>query len=229
MADDQIYDLAPEEPKRPSPTYAPIKPSGLDAGKPMPCPHCGYDLRGTPGQPCPECGNKVSQTRIRAERERLERKFHQQAWFPSVLTIAIGIAAIILASGYAGSSTGGGAAGATGYILYWMISLAISVVVGWVVYPVLAFLWIGWSSSIPTTALQLAGAYAGATATLAVLELTGLPIIPLLTSTAVLIGLLCKLMDVDQNDAVALAVISWGIKWMIAIFVLNAIIQSGGI
>ncbi len=193
----------------------------------MPCPHCQYDLRGiTDARVCPECGNRVSQTRIRAAREAKERRVHEQAWFPSVLTIAISVAVMVIAYGYGGAAGGAGAAGAVGAIVVGLISLAISVIVGWAVYPVLAFMWIGWSSSIPTTALQLAGAYAGATATLAVLDLTALPIIPWLVSTVVLIGLLCKLMDLDQNDSVALAVISWGIKWMIAIFVINALLQS---
>ncbi|MEQ8770559.1 MAG: hypothetical protein RIB60_08630 [Phycisphaerales bacterium] len=221
MTEDRIYDLAPEEPNRPA---ARIPAPRVPDGPPMPCPYCQYDLRGiVDAKTCPECGNRVSQTRIRAAREAKERKLHQQAWFPAAVTLAIGIIVTCAAFGYDGASSGD----ALLFMLVGGLMLTVSVIIGWVVYPVLAFMWIGWSSSIPTTALQLAGAYAGATATLAVMDLTGLPWIPQLLSGAVLIGLLCKLMDIDANDAVILAVISWAIKVLIAMLVVNAIIQSG--
>ncbi|GJM18085.1 MAG: hypothetical protein DHS20C14_02980 [Phycisphaeraceae bacterium] len=218
MSDEGMYELGPEAPVRRPPVPRP-EPVALP---PAPCPECGYDLRGNDSGRCPECGWRVSQARIRAERERRERKVHEQAWFAPLMILLGGILVVVVSFGYEGYAVGG-AGEAAFYLVIGAVQLTVSVVVGWGVFFLLAAWWFGWSHTIPVTMLQVAAAYAGAMGVSAVLALSGVPVLPWLVSCAVLIGLLCRLLDLEANEAVLLALMSWAIKFFVAMFIVNAL------
>ena len=74
------------------------------------------------------------------------------------LSIAISLAVLTAVALYLGLSdpATAGVGEVVFHLVVFGILLAVSVVMGWVVYPILAFMWIGWSSTLPTTMLQLA-------------------------------------------------------------------------
>ena len=72
---------------------------GLD--EPLPCPLCGYDLRGLPAGRCPECGHGFDPEALRAEIDALRRRREAAGWlteyagFPVIhgwaRTVAVGL------------------------------------------------------------------------------------------------------------------------------------------
>ena len=72
-----------------------------DVGDALPCPLCGYDLRGLPTGRCPECGHAFEPDALRADLDALRRRQEAAGWltenagFPVVhgwaKTIALGL------------------------------------------------------------------------------------------------------------------------------------------
>ena len=207
--DEEILGLAPEEPKSPHPalTRPPADPKlANEAGKPKPCPGCGYDLRGLTAQQCPECGMKIGYAARAAMRDRAAG---HSTWFDQKAAIYAGIGLTV------GMITWAVLVGPVAGPLAFMINFAFTVVVGWTVFFACSLMWIGFNQTLRLTMIQLIGAYgayAGCYAIATQIPLVGW--IGALISFAVLVGLLGDLLDIEYKDAFVIAIISAGVKWI---------------
>lgn len=203
---EDIYDLAPEEPKKARVRIDP------NVGAPRPCPECGYDMRGVLSGRCPECGTGVTPSRLERAARRKERKATETEWFGPLALLVGGVAVSALVYGLQGAGFGG-LTGAVGILALLGIKLAVFIAAGWIVFFGLSLWWFGFGHSLPITVLQVSAVYAGAEAVGALAGwLIPLPVIPWGVSVLALMGLLCKVLELDYQEAVAVAMLSWLLK-----------------
>lgn len=221
-----IYDLEPAD--EPAPRRAPgpvaVVPRGPVA---VPCPSCNYDLRGVTEWRCPECGESFTQGSLERDKRARESTVRDTSWFAPALMLLIGGAASAVF--YAILASEAGASGVAWVLMFLTVNLVISIGVGSAVYAAFCVFWLGWAQSIPTTILQVAGVYAVATAAGALAQLLiPLPIIPGLIGAVTLIGMLCKVLELEYAEAIAVAFVSWMIKFMAGMFIAAWMMQQVG-
>lgn len=208
MSDQDTYDLAPAEPhagaERPH-TQRHHQPRSV-----VTCPQCKYDLRGSSFPRCPECGLVLTTKAV----ERASQNVFKDVYLEPLVYIAIGLS---IASAVAMISGGAGA------VVTMLIGFGIMVGVGWVIFIGASALWIGFDQPLHTTAVQLTAAYAGTVGTYTILNAIIPAVFPLwmitwIISLFVLVGLLSKLLYIDTQDAVWIAMLTWISLIAIALF-----------
>lgn len=207
--DDDIYQIAPPE----TPT-GPVRPpvrklyqAQADARsskvkkniEAIPCPKCGYDLRGTPMAVCPECGLKITSRMLREAREG-KKSFFRELYLKPLIILAIGLGI----SAFVSVRT----EGAIGLVAL-AIGFTVTIAIGWVVFFVLSVTWIGMDQPLVTSMVQLAGAYAGTFAVSSVLNALPIGFAAFLLPLFVLVLLLSYLLDIERVEAWVVALVSW--------------------
>jgi hypothetical protein len=205
---EDIYDLEPDEPAAALPRPPTRQAYEAQRQGPTRCVNCGYDLRGLRMVKCPECGvSLTSRTFDRVERRQdTLREVYLQPLIYLGAGLGISLAVTLLF---------GGVGGVAAMLMYF----GLSIVVGWVVFTAMSLLWIGFDQPLLTTALQLAAAYAasfGVTLGLGAI----MPVVGWIGGIVVLIGLLIHFLEIEPVEAVAVAVVSFGIK-ILAVFLLS--------
>ena len=212
-----IYDLAPEEPVAPAKRWVPPEVAKMDA-KPLPCPECGYDLRGLRDGVCPECGQKLTYSVIRkAQDKRAGVKDPSGFEMKFVLMAIVGLAL--------SAAIGWGIDGAAG-VLALGIDFVFTVVIGWVVFFVCSVAWIGFDQPLRTTLMQTIGAFGIFAGIWAVMSLVPVPgLVRSVVGFLILTGLLADALEIDYQDAGIIAIVVSVMKfafWVTMSFVFSS-------
>ena len=223
LADDEDY---PPEPKMISPEFRAIAEASAKAPA-VRCPDCGYDLRGNRSGVCPECGLKLTSAALRRAARKRDRKASDSPYFVSGVVLGVSVVAGLGLNALLWGIDGGVNGAVVGAVVY-LAWLAVLVVTGWVVFFACSAMWIGWSQTIPVTIVQITAAYAAYATISTVLGMTGIPIMPWLISMGCLLGLQCKLLDIEFRDALIITFVSGALKTLLGLVVLSAIIIALG-
>lgn len=212
-------DAKPSQPVSPARSATPGVPaSGSSAAratsaKPRPCPKCGYDLRGTAALRCPECNADVSAPALRQHgfTKAIEAQHRRDQYWKPLAMVAIGLAGVIAVLMFDGRA---------GVVPWYLASLGVSVPLGLAAYWLLCMMWIGFDEPFHVTALKLAAIFSVVDMTHEAVELTGIPYLPWVVSTAAYIGLLIKMLDLETTEAVAVAVLTNFLRTLAALAVI---------
>jgi len=194
------YDLAPEEP-----TPEPERPhtNRLYQAQPrraLTCPNCGYDVSKSNPERCPECGLRLTRSAI----ERAYRPNFRDLYAEPLLYLVVGL---VIAS--AATLINLGVAGLVAMLIYFGITIA----VGLVVFYAMSLMWIGLDQPIPAAVVMISAAYAGSFGVSWGVGLF-LPVLGWIGGIAALILLLVHFLDIEWVEAVAVAVVSFAIKFV---------------
>lgn len=200
-ADTDIYELAPEEPAAPVQRW--IAPDAkAKQTQALPCPQCGYDLRGLRSDRCPECGKVLNATAIR-QAEHKRDGINDSTWFDAKAVAMAGVGLAIGATIWwleVGSWLGVAAFG---------VDFVTTVVIGWLVFFVCSVIWIGFDQPLRMTVIQMVGAFGLYTGIVSVLALIPIPgIVTFFLGAAILVGLLSERLEIDLQDAIYTAVVA---------------------
>lgn len=193
--DDEIYSFAEDDTPKGPPPRASAMPVAKPA--PLPCPDCGYELRGTRLDRCPECGKVITSGVLNRISNKSKVNLWRDVYKEPVLWAAFGTAVGMTAWGI-----DMGLMGLLAFLVYGLFLVA----TGWVIFLICSLIWIGFDQPLHTIAVQLAGVYLGVSGISVLTDLIPIPLIPWLINLAFLIGLLQKLLDIDTNDAIAVAI-----------------------
>lgn len=194
-----IYELAPEEPVKPAERWVPPQQAKLDA-KPLPCPECGYDLRGLRDDTCPECGLKLTYGVMRrAQDARSGVRPPSGIDKKSIIMAVIGLTLSAAIGWLSNGSTGFLSLGA---------DFVLTVAIGWVVFFVSSIAWIGFDQPLRTTLLQTIGAFGMFAGIWAVMTLIPVPgLVRSVIGFLILTALLADALDIDYQDAGIIAIV----------------------
>ncbi|MEM8757330.1 MAG: hypothetical protein AAGF47_06070 [Planctomycetota bacterium] len=217
--DEDLLDLASEDEKSPPPALSrpPSDPelAAMNAKK-LPCPTCGYELRGLQRGVCPECGTKLGfSTLSKAKAKQAGRS--ASAWFDRKAAVYAVLGMV------AGAATWAIAEDPVVGPLAFGVDFVLTVAVGWVVFFVCSLMWIGFDQPLRMTLVQVVGAYgafAGVWTVLGTIPFFGF--FAFLISGLVLVGLLGDLLDIEYKDAFVIALISAVAKRIVEISVWSA-------
>ena len=177
------------------------------------CANCGYELTGLSTGVCPECGTKFSVSRLlrKFDYDEDSRRATREAYRTPIIMAAV---AVPLAAALTAVHTGD-ALDALAYL----IGFAIEVPVGVGAFWLCCVLMLGFDAPMRLTAVRLAGIYAVVDAVHAGLALTPVPLIPWLAAMVIYIGLLMSLLELDVQDAIVVALVTFIVKLMLALTV----------
>lgn len=199
-ADSGLYELAPEEPKAPVERWESPAVKAKQAMA-LPCPKCGYDLRGLRSDRCPECGKVLNYTAIR-QAENKRDGINDSAWFDGK---AIAMAAVGLTVGAA--VYGLREDGLVGVAAFGL-DFSFTVVIGWVIFFLCSVTWIGFDQPLRMTMVQIVGAFGLYSGIAALLMLVPIPgIVTFFVGAAILVGLLSERLEIDLQDAIVVALL----------------------
>lgn len=193
----------------------------------LPCPDCGYDLRGNRSGVCPECGLRLTSSAYRRAAAKRDRKVSDSPYFAPGMVLAVslpvglGIAALL-------GALDPGSLGVLGEMAYFVGAVVVSVVAGWVVFFGASAMWIGWSQTLPVTMVQTAAAFTAYACIAMVLDLVPIPLLPWLAQVLCLLGLLSSLLDIDTRDAIIVAFVSWLLQMLLVIVVIAVVMSAFG-
>lgn len=215
--DDDILELAPEEPAEPHPALSRRPPEADPRGAAKPCPGCGYDIRGLRSGVCPECGRSLD----RAPGSVLATVSTRSSWLDTKALVYAGVGLL------AGAVTYAIAEDPLLGPLAFGVDFVATVIIGWVVFLVCSMMWIGFDQPLRMTVVQLIGAYggyAGVSAVLGYIPFFGF--FAFIISAIVLIGLLGDLLDIEYKDAFVIALISGVAKWLVHMWVFTILLAD---
>lgn len=196
---------------------AALPPPGPNAprrGRRIKCGQCGYDLRGITGMKCPECGaSALAPTRQEKDRET-SAAVAREAYLKPLIYFAVGFGAVSLIQLFSQ-----GPMHAAAYALGYAIQLPIGVAVFWVC----CLVWIGFDAPIHLTALRLAGIYALVDLADVIFTFVPIPLVGWAVPLFIYIGLLMDLLEMDLQDAVIVALITFLVRTVITLFVVAKI------
>lgn len=189
----------------------PPSPLATQRGRRTKCGKCGYDLRGTTGPKCPECGaSAMAPTREEKNRENSEA-VRRDTYIKPLVYFAVGFGIVSLIQLLSGGIDD---------LLFYAVGYAIQVPIGVAVYWVCCLIWIGFDAPVHVTALRLAGIYALVDLASAIFSFVPIPIIGWVAPLLIYVGLLMDLLELDLQDAVIVALITFLVKVLIAAFVI---------
>lgn len=228
MGADPHDDIIPFEKPETAPTPAPVARSGAavreaqkPAGPELRCPSCGYSMKGLRSLRCPECGKAVSASAIGKTKDAgVDAQRNEMRHLTIMLLVGLaGSIGLMLAMR--------GWEGAVGYLIVY----AISVPAGLAAYFICCLLWVGFDEPMPIVAYKLAAIYA-------VVDLLshGLSFVPVLNMGllrlaivgAAYIGLLMSQLDLDQGDAIGVAIATFIMKVLVGIAILSVLVSVFG-
>ncbi len=212
-----IYELAPEEPVKPAERWTPPEQAKVDA-KPLPCPECGYDLRGLREGVCPECGLKLTYSVMRrAQDARAGIRPAGGIDTKSILMAAVGLALSGLIGGFTDGMAG---------VLALAVDFVFTVTIGWFVFFVCSIAWIGFDQPLRTSIFQTIGAFGMFAGIWAVMTLVPVPgLVRSVVGFLILTGLLADALDIDYQDAGIIAIVVSVMKfafWVTVMVMLGA-------
>ena len=200
MDDGDTYDLAPEpEPAAPERPHT----SRLYEAQPrraLTCPDRGYDVSRSNPERCPECGLLLTRGAI----ERAYNTSLRDVYLEPLVYLFAGLA---VASG--ATLVDLGVPGLVAMIAYFGVTIA----VGLVVFYALSLMWIGIDQPLGAAVVMISAAYAGSFGISWGLGLF-LPVLGWIGGVAALIVLLVHFLDIEWVEAVAVAVVSFVIKYV---------------
>ena len=157
------------------------------------CRGCGYSLAGLTGPACPECGKRFSTTSRRDWDEETSRDVTQRAyaWAGGLAAggVLLGVFVHVASAGWlAGAFFAGG----------WLVSALIGVAV----LLACGAMWVGFSSSVPLAALQVAAAHAVALGVgFFVLGAFGVAALAIVAGAGLYLVMMERFLDLDPFDA----------------------------
>lgn len=181
--------------------HAPSIGPGIAAMPPRPkarrsvgrCSGCGYSLAGLTGGTCPECGKQASTISRRDWDEETSREVTQRAyaWAGGLAAggVLLGVFVHVASAGWlAGALFAGG----------WLVSALIGVAV----LLACGAMWVGFSSSVPLAALQVAAAHAVALGMgFFVLVAFGVTALAIVAAVGLYLVMMERFLDLDPFDA----------------------------
>jgi hypothetical protein len=157
------------------------------------CRGCGYSLAGLTGNACPECGKRFSTTSRRDWDEETSRDVTRRA-YASAGALAAGGVLLGIFVHVAGAGWPAGAMFAGGWLVSAFIGVAVLLACG--------AMWVGFSSSVPLAALQVAAAHAVAlVAGFFVLAAFGVAALAIVTGVGLYLVMMERFLDLDPFDA----------------------------
>ncbi|MBC7833719.1 MAG: hypothetical protein H7Y88_01285 [Phycisphaerales bacterium] len=170
------------------------------------CPRCKYDMSGLKKPQCPECGAVVYRKR-KTERERLKeesRTVARKAYLYPAITAAVGILGALMFFN---------AINRTDQLDWYFLNLAVQIQVGLAMYFVVCLIYMGFDAPFRMTAIRLASVYSVIQLLRAMVLAMQLPRIaymgPHVIVGAIYLMLLCKMLDLDFEDAWLLALLTY--------------------
>lgn len=170
------------------------------------CGKCGYSLKGLKEKRCPECGTLIGRLTDRERRNRENAETVKWAYLKPVIQFGVGILGIMLYLT---------AMGEPDRILFHLVSYAIEVPIGVVVFLLCCAMWIGFDAPIHLIALRLAGVYALTNLTSVVVGLVPIWFVGRTIVLAVYIGMLAESLDLEIQDAVIVGLLTFLVKVLI--------------
>ena len=182
----------------------------LEGGAPA-CPGCGHLVRGIASLRCPECGADLVGERGHRAWRREEQSKSLASYCRTPLLMAL--AGLLVAGTVEGLAAAGGSAGAAlsaiGFVL---ASYPILVAFGLGTYLVYAIVLTGIDAPLPFVAAQMAGIHGVMIGAGAVLGLVPVPLVGWLLGAAIYVHLLSEMLDLELNDAIAVAIVTWALR-----------------
>ncbi len=186
------------------PEHAPQVPTGG-----LKCPGCGYALAGLQDpKKCPECGVPIDMAQLTRELRRAIRikdaaMQGRREYVKPLLMIAAGLAVVGIMAALQGEPLG---------ILWAILGVLIQTPIGVVVFFLCSMMWIGFDAPWGLTTVRLAAIYAVSGAVAALLDPLPIPIVPLLITVAVYVGLLMEMLELEMRDAMLVGFITGAVK-----------------
>ncbi|MBX3404975.1 MAG: hypothetical protein KF699_16305 [Phycisphaeraceae bacterium] len=192
----------------------PPPPTAQPLGRRIKCGQCGYDLRGITGMKCPECGaSALAPTRREKDKEN-SVAVAREAYIKPLIYFAVGFGVVSLIQLFSNSPM---------HAVAYAIGYAIQVPIGVAVFWVCCLVWIGFDAPIHLTALRLAGIYALVDLADVIFKFVPIPLVGWVLPLFIYIGLLMDLLEMDLQDTVIVALITFMVKAVITIFVVARI------
>lgn len=211
LADDPSPPASPRSAPAVARGPGPAVPPGATAprprlGPPINCPNCRYDVRNLNGVTCPECGIKLAPALRRAERELEARKSLRPLLTRAIVAVLVSWAIIagVLALEQA-----------IGVFPYYLLSYAITIPIGLAVFYGLAMMWFGFDQPFKLLILQLLAIYAISDATRMVVGSFTFSLIGWIAGAITYLTLLCRWLDLEWPEALAVAVVTAVTKFFI--------------
>lgn len=117
---------------------------------PIPCPSCGYDIRGLTQPKCPECGEVITDSALKRQaRKKADSRALMWAYLTPLIITLLGLAAGALVAFRTAEEP-------EEALIRFGMFYGIRVAVAFLVYCACASFWVGFASSLHLTALQVA-------------------------------------------------------------------------
>jgi hypothetical protein len=172
------------------------------------CPQCGYSLKGLKSSRCPECGCDLLTAITAAARRKETGSQLKHEYLKALGMVAAGFAGVALLLALRGEIA---------EFPYYLLSYAITVPIGVAVFFICSLIWIGFDAPWGITTLRLAGIYALVDIVAQMMGFLPINLIGPVVTTITYLILLQKYLEIDQTDAIAVALITGVIKVFIAI------------
>jgi hypothetical protein len=176
------------------------------------CVKCGYNLKGLKVPKCPECGHLAGPGDKRFRERELAKQAVRWEYIKPLIQFAIGAGiacAVLFGATHSGSTP-----------LAYLITYAISVPIGVIVFWLCCAMWLGFDAPMHLTALRLAGIYAVVDATrLVIILIVPMVMIANVIGLFVYIGLLAETLEMEVQDAALVGLITGVVKFAVGVAV----------
>lgn len=176
------------------------------------CPHCGYSLKGLKARRCPECG-KVPYKSKKDEYREESRRTVRTAYLTPIIATLIALPMLALLAWW----LEGGAA-----VLTALITWAVSVPVGLLLYLFVCLVWAGFDAPIHLSTLRLTAVFAIFGCIGLLLSQVPMPIpgFGLFIQLLIFVGLICVFMDLEMHEAALMAVLLYALWFGVSLAII---------